>query len=724
MASRVGLIRSCKAVVSVSVLLVTVIFLQSGCNRAVKETNVLTIDQQLSLYPETHILKGSSRFSVSPVKQDTFYFTLHSDLALQSVEVNGTSVKPVAYGSGEEMKPHLKRLGKPVDDGESREHMALYGLPVTGQESAGDTLELLFSYEGVIFDAVSVPEFSRWQIADETSGLIEERGAFLTPWTRYYPAFLYQEKPITFTTEISIPENWNAIAEGKILEETAGKIKYFSEHPIDGCYLVAGPYHYQGVKSNGVQVGMYYYDGSEDLADRYIQASAQYLEKYRKLLGEYGFSRFSVVENWFPTGYGMPTYTLLGSSVLRLPFIIYTSLGHEICHNWWGNGVYVDYDSGNWCEGLTVYCADYHYKVESGPADARQYRMETDRDYTEYVVRGDAKDFPLRKFTERTTAGSRTIGYGKSMMVFHMLNRMLGDDIFWDGLREFYQSHQFQFASWDDFIRFYEEKSDISLKTFKHQWIDREGAPQLALEHVTAEKVVNEYRVEFDLRQVQAGAPYHLRVPVRFTYDDSTSEERELDDVRSELYHARIMTAQRPVRLAIDPDFHIFRVLAVEETPPTLAGFFGDESPSFVIHSDNKKMRDAYREFTKAWTKGDMSRVFDSSENLPEDLYSHAVMVLGETEKVERDGDGWVFNGQKLEGENLSVIYAHRDPNNMNITHLTLWSESPGSLGGLARKLPHYGKYGYLAFSSGQNIRKGQWPVQDSPLSAEINIIP
>lgn len=78
------------------------------------------------------------------MKQDTFYFTLHSDLALQSVEVNGTSVKPVAYGSGEEMKPHLKRLGKPVDDGESREHMALYGLPVTGQESAGDTLELLF----------------------------------------------------------------------------------------------------------------------------------------------------------------------------------------------------------------------------------------------------------------------------------------------------------------------------------------------------------------------------------------------------------------------------------------------------------------------------------------------------------------------------------------------------------------------------------------------------
>ena len=56
------------------------------------------------------------------------------------------------------------------------------------------------------------------------------------------------------------------------------------------------------------------------------------------------------------------SYTLLGGQVLRLPFIPYTSFGHEIAHNWWGNSVFVDTDEGNWCEGLTVYCADYHYK--------------------------------------------------------------------------------------------------------------------------------------------------------------------------------------------------------------------------------------------------------------------------------------------------------------------------------------------------------------------------
>lgn len=74
MASRVGLIRSCKAVVSVSVLLVTVIFLQSGCNRAVKETNVLTIDQQLSLSGNTYTER---QLQVLRLPGETGYILLH-----------------------------------------------------------------------------------------------------------------------------------------------------------------------------------------------------------------------------------------------------------------------------------------------------------------------------------------------------------------------------------------------------------------------------------------------------------------------------------------------------------------------------------------------------------------------------------------------------------------------------------------------------------------------
>ena len=55
----------------------------------------------------------------------------------------------------------------------------------------------------------------------------------------------------------------------------------------------------------------------------------------------------------------MPSFTLLGAKVIRLPFIVSSSYPHEILHNWWGNGVFVDVQQGNWCEGLTAYLADH-----------------------------------------------------------------------------------------------------------------------------------------------------------------------------------------------------------------------------------------------------------------------------------------------------------------------------------------------------------------------------
>ena len=109
----------------------------------------------------------------------------------------------------------------------------------------------------------------------------------------------------------------------------------------------------------------YFTGANRDLSSAYLDAAIRYLKLYSDLFGPYPFPKFAVVENFFPTGYGFPSYTLLGSSVLRLPFILSSSLGHEIAHCWWGNGVQVDYQSGNWSEALTTYVADYLYKEQA-----------------------------------------------------------------------------------------------------------------------------------------------------------------------------------------------------------------------------------------------------------------------------------------------------------------------------------------------------------------------
>ena len=55
------------------------------------------------------------------------------------------------------------------------------------------------------------------------------------------------------------------------------------------------------------------------LADRYLSATARYIEMYRGLIGPYPYGKFALVENFWETGYGMPSFTLLGPHGHPLP---------------------------------------------------------------------------------------------------------------------------------------------------------------------------------------------------------------------------------------------------------------------------------------------------------------------------------------------------------------------------------------------------------------------
>ncbi|MCB9248577.1 MAG: hypothetical protein H6613_08530 [Ignavibacteriales bacterium] len=105
-----------------------------------------------------------------------------------------------------------------------------------------------------------------------------------------------------------------------------------------------------------------------------------------------------------------------------------------------GNSVYIDFDKGNWCEGLTAYMADHLIKEQRGQAG--EYRRSTLQKFTDFV--NDGNDFPLSKFLSRHDGSSEAIGYGKSLMVFHMLRNLVGDENFTKSLQVFNRNNKFK----------------------------------------------------------------------------------------------------------------------------------------------------------------------------------------------------------------------------------------------------------------------------------------
>jgi len=416
-----------------------------ACRPAHAASLQIAHELSIELVPTAHLLLGRDQMSIRVDDRRKLVFSLSDRVTQIQVEVEG---KPRTF------KFSSSELEIPLETDERRR-----------------TLEVFIAYEAVFNDPLPVDPLNTDNPGFGVTASISEAGTFLLSGAGWYPDLVDSQD--TFVLRVKAPEGILAVTAGVGLGHTTEDGKTISEwridHPLRGLALSAAAYRVSALKVGEVTALTYFMPQSQDLAPAYLEATARYLRLYSDLFGPYPFPKFAVVENFFPTGFGFPSYTLLGSTVMRLPFILTTSLGHEIAHCWWGNGVFVDFESGNWSEALTTYVSDYLYKEMESPAEARNYRLNALRSYAELVP--PARDFPLVRFMSRTDTITKAIGYDKGVMVFHMLRRMLGEEAFWGGLRDLFREKLFLPASWGDLCQAFERRSGQPLNAFFDQWL-------------------------------------------------------------------------------------------------------------------------------------------------------------------------------------------------------------------------------------------------------------
>lgn len=539
------------------------------------------------------------------------------------------------------------------------------------------------------------------------------------PWYAEVPGHM-----LTFTLSVTTPAQWRVVSQGARLEnETLNGTRravWRESQPQQEVYLIAAPFTEYLRDTNRPRLMVFLRQPDETLAARYLDLASQYIEMYEKMIGDYPYAKFALVENTRETGFAMPSFTLLGPRVIRLPFIPYTSYPHEILHNWWGNSVYVDYRGGNWGEGLTTYLSDHWLKEQRGEGPG--YRRDALQKYMDFVS-GD-KDFPLSRFRARHGEATRAVGYNKSMMLFHMLRKRLGDKVFFAALRDFYQDYLFREASFTDLRKTFEAAGGENLQQFFEQWVARTGAPALELGGVRLETVDDSVILRGRLRQTQPGAVYSLDVPVRITTDAGSSrhwivlDSRELD--------FEIQLAQRPSSMTVDSDFDVFRRLDVAEVPPSLGAAFGSARLTFVIpHGASESERRAYEAFMAPWHGADRAvRMITDASLLPD---TGAVWLLGWdnalrpllAEQLRPYGVTFARGTMELEGRRYgrpdhTLALAVRDGEGVPLLWTHLADSDPEAL---SRRLRHYSRVSYVAFEDDEAVSQGQWPVLDSPLT-------
>ena len=233
-------------------------------------------------------------------------------------------------------------------------------------------------------------------------------------------------------------------------------------------------------------------------------------------------------------------------------------VSHEIAHQWFGDAVTEASWSHLWLsEGFATYFGALFFDQAEGSDEFRE-RMEQGR---QSYIRSDVTGQPVVHEEASLFDLLNPNNYPKGGWVLHMLRGLLGDDIFFRGIREYYRRYLHQVVLTEDFQAVMEEVSGQDLDWFFHQWLFEPGYPILQISH-DWDRANRE--IVLTVEQVQDATWPTFRFPAEVELRFSTGTTRTPIEISARRSVIRIGAVENPQVVRLDPDGWVLKDI---ETP-------------------------------------------------------------------------------------------------------------------------------------------------------------
>lgn len=560
-------------------------------------------------------------------------------------------------------------------------------------------------------------------ITADVEAVILNDGVYLSPSSYWYPQIGeggFEKNRL----EVNLPQGWQSVTSGNLVEsKTISERRidqWVVDHPSERIHLIANKFIFNELPYKGIKLQTYFHPELAVHSEEYLQKLKKYVDIYIDYFGSYPYEKFAVVSNFFSTGFGMASYTLLDRYIIPYSFIVDVSLGHEFLHNYWGNSVYVKENTGNWCEGLTVYGADYFYEAQKGTKEAMAYRRDIIRKYENYV--DHLNSFPVKDFISRYNSVSQVIGYGKVMMIFHMLEKAIGSENFKNSLVDIYNNYRFESLTWMDLKKIFEKYHKSSLQNYFDQWINRSDILELNFEYI----VNNDESVDLFIKQ-GTETPYQALIPFLFTYQSGKNEWKYIQSTQLiDRVSVQLHNQEKILKIELDPYFELMRKPFSFENPATFNKFWGSRNTQYVsFHTWSKELEENLNFMISTFDNKEVGKkilfadpqsyqipnnknlfLFLSAENLNDPQIKE---LLNKQNKIKFEKEvAQILNSNEKIDLKTSTMSFTLDIEDRVYTFFVSSSEMNTIL--LANKLSHFGKWSYLAWDKAdRKIAAGIW---------------
>lgn len=454
-----------KIVLNISIFLMTWVALagKDGYKRN-PFIDVIHYGFSISINDTNNIIYGRAEIDVNfigPVK------TLEFDLKNKGTEEKGMTVQNVTFDKGSLKWNHSgDRISITLNDSVKTGSQGIFSIEYSGEPVDG----LIISknrYGDRTFFADNWPDRAR----------------------NWIPCVDHPYDKATVDFIITSPDHYEVVGSGYLVEESCmpehTKLTHWKEDvPLATKVMAFGAAPFAtrlegNVEGTPVWSWVFTENRQEGFHD--YSVGLKPLEFYSRLIGPYPYEKlanvqsktiFGGLENASCIFYSENSVTGKGNAE--------NLMAHEIAHQWFGNSVSENDWHHIWLsEGFATYLTAVYQEKTYGKEKFDEV-MKSARDQVLGFSSGSPKpviDTTVTDLMKLLNPNS----YQKGAWVLHMLRRELGDDLFWKGMRLYYESFRNKNALTNDLQKIMERVSKKDLGKFFNQWLFVAGQPDLKI---------------------------------------------------------------------------------------------------------------------------------------------------------------------------------------------------------------------------------------------------
>jgi len=432
---------------------------------------------------------------------------------------------------------------------------------------AGDTIRIEVDYGGrpaMENDVLGSSAFSF-----DSHGPDPDHDDQLAIWTLSEPYFARAWWPCkdvpndkaTVRLHVTVPDTLIVASNGALEDEFLGAggrktYVWYEKYPI-ATYLVSlaiSNYevfsdYFRYTSGDSMEVAYFVYPEHADTARVSFAVTVPMIEFYSELFGLYPFieEKYGMAE-FEPAGaMEHQTCTSMGRRFLLRSRGYDWVVAHELSHQWWGDLVTPEDWADIWLnEGFATYSEALWVEHEDG-FDA----------YMKYMSRPQLFERFRGPLYDPEDLFGVTV-YWKGALVLHMLRHVMGDERFFESLREYALDESFRYknVTTGDFQRICAGQYGGSLDWFFNEWVYGEGSPEYA--YYWAQSGPDGARtVDLTVQQLQSGQVFTMPLDIRFSLTSGDTTITVWNSAPVE--HYRFAFADSVRALAVDPDAWILR---------------------------------------------------------------------------------------------------------------------------------------------------------------------